>query len=159
MCSLSRNQDILIDMLIYQANTNVKGQCWTHALLYSDCVNFYKDNTCKPVAGVLHYYDEEKKANVVVSHCWCMINNKVIETSYEYVKIKCEKNYYTSLKTFFETHIGFLPNEKKEIVQNVAKFNITILKAVRDTKLTTSYYKEIIPSVSRYMIPNENYAK
>lgn len=127
-------------LLKYQQINNIKGRCMTHALLYYDYLDI-NGIPCKPVAGVLTYFNEERNENVVVCHCWCDVSGVAVDPSYEYSSVPYEKKYYSSIKEFFDSHRK-VAIDKKFIVNKISWFDTQLRKAMKNTKMTPEYYKE-----------------
>ena len=135
---------ILSKMYLYQIKNNITNMCLVHTLYLADQLNNIKPESCKQVSGVLHYYDENKKANNVIAHCWNEVNGKVIDASYDYgCKVSFKKTYYKSFKKLF-LDFPLIDNDlKKYLITKSSGFQVKLNKHSKDFTQSYVYYDDL----------------
>jgi len=136
---------IIKEILNYQKENDIKGKCVINSLFLYDRLNLVKEGCCKIVTGILFYVDDEKTA-YSVCHCWCEVNGKVLDPSYEYHSIKHKKIYFSNLKEFFNTVKTDLTIQKKQyMIKNITKLELSARRMIKNTKMTDTggYYKKL----------------
>ena len=134
-------EKLLTHMLTYQKKNNIKGECFSNALMFYDIMEQHIDS-CRFVTGILHYYDTKLKNNVLVCHSWCQVNGVDVETSYEYKSVPYQKTYFPTLNAYFKKYSMTL-EDKKKLIDIVANFEIKARKCIENPKMVSKYYQEL----------------
>ena len=143
----NNDMEVFVNMLLkymheYQIKNNIKSKCLNHTLFFVDACNNKKKNYCKYEVGCVFYIDNDNNLRAIV-HCWCSINGKIIEPSYEVSSIKYKKVYYNSIKDIFNNVDGIDDKTKKWLIKQISWFNIQLLKCSKNKKYCTEGYNEL----------------
>jgi hypothetical protein len=142
-----KNMEMFVKLLLkyiheYQIVNNIKLNCFTHTLYFMDACNKKIKDYCKYEVGCVFYIDKDNNIRTIV-HCWCNIDGKIIEPSYDVSSIPYKKVYYNSIKKIFSSVEGLSDDVKKYIVKQVSWFNIQFLKCLNNFSFKTDNYDKL----------------
>jgi len=110
---------IILHMREFQKNNNVIRQCLTNTQYLYDCVKMNTSLDVKAKAFIIYIEDFEKRIIKIINHLALIIDNKIIESSYEVFKLKNIK-YFDTIQ---DLNFLFMDKEfKKTIIKNHLKF-------------------------------------
>lgn len=126
----------------YQIINNIKSQCFTNTLLFVDVCNNKKKDYCKYEVGCVMYIDNDNNLRSIV-HCWCSIDGKIIDPSYDVASIQYKKVYYNSVKEIFSNVEGLNIETKKWMIKQISYFNKNFIKCFKNRGYCVKGYNEL----------------